>query len=627
MIIKGKPVIVYDIEVFPNVFSCTWCNTELKRTYQFEISQRKNELLDTLELFENKNIMFCGYNNLHYDDVIIKLLLKHKNKLLGFYSDYLKICKGIHKYSKSIIRGDEMPNGYKELKYAKYFSSFDLLTMLFSEKLRVGLKEMQVTMQYPNVQEYEGDFDDFLPEDQIDNMLAYNLNDVMSTVELLERCKADIDLRLAIEQEYGTDVLSMDGVTIGTEILKIKYLQKTGKSWWQIKDLRSPCDTVDFDRVIFDVVRFRSEYLQDVLTEIKSQKNISPGRKGYEKHFLLGNLEVSVGVGGIHSKNEPEIIIPKEDELLLDSDVNSLYPSLIINYNIVPPHLGMEFLETYSQIRDERLYAKRNKQKTKNLTLKLALNGASGNYQNEHSWLYSPESVMKIRMNGQLMLIMLAERLMEIGARIIQVNTDGVLYLIKKDAPYQQVLSEWEKDVNLTLETENFEAFYQYAVNDYLGVLKGYKETKDKSLLKMKGLFIDQVALGKGMKPMIIPKAINEYLINKTPIEQTVKSSHDLNDFITYQKVGKQFYVEKAGEKISRINRYYCSTGGYHLYKHRNGESIKSNGESMLKKSGVQIVNDLTKVRQFPEDINYEYYITEARKIVFPMEHPQLRLF
>ena len=56
------------------------------------------------------------------------------------------------------------------------------------------------------------------------------------------------------------------------------------------------------------------------MVELKQQK-VSAGRDGYNKHFLLGNLEISVGVGGIHSKNDPEIIIPKENELLLDSDV------------------------------------------------------------------------------------------------------------------------------------------------------------------------------------------------------------------------------------------------------------------------------------------------------------------
>lgn len=374
MIIKGKTVVVFDIEIFYNVFSCTVYNTQTEVSKVYEISQRRNDLQELIALFKNRDYVFCGYNNHHYDDIIIKLILRDANILISFTYD--KICKGLYKYSKTIINDDEKPASYKELKYAKYFDSFDLLTMLFSEKLRVGLKEMQVTMQYPNVQEFEGDFDSSLQNNQIDSMLKYNLNDVMSTNELLNRCKSAIDLRLSIEDEYGVDVLSKDGMSIGTEILKIKYLQKTHKSWYEIKDLRTPCDEIDLSKVIFDVVEFKTPVLKELLKELKQQK-VSASRKGYEKHFLLGNLEITVGVGGIHSKNEPEIIIPKDDELLLDDDVASLYPSLIINYNIVPPHLGKEFLETYTQVRTERLIAKKEKQQIKNQTLKLALNGFS----------------------------------------------------------------------------------------------------------------------------------------------------------------------------------------------------------------------------------------------------------
>ena len=132
------------------------------------------------------------------------------------------------------------------------------ITMLFSQKLRVGLKEMQVTMQYHNVQEYEGDFDSFLPDEEIPKMLSYNLNDVESTEELLNRCKADIDLRIGIQEEFGVDVLSKDGMTIGTEILKVKYLEKTGKTWYDIKDLRSPCDIIDLNEVIFPFIEFET---------------------------------------------------------------------------------------------------------------------------------------------------------------------------------------------------------------------------------------------------------------------------------------------------------------------------------------------------------------------------------
>jgi hypothetical protein len=159
---------------------------------------------------------------------------------------------------------------------------------------------------------------------------------------------------------------------------------------------------------------------------------VSPGRKGYEKHFILDGLEYCVGVGGIHSVNKPEEILPTENQILIDCDVASLYPSMIIEHKFYPPHLGKEFLEVYTQIKNERIEAKHAGNKIKDATLKLALNGLSGNLQNEHNFCYSPFTVMQIRINGQLLLLMLAEQLIKIGATIKQANTDGLFYLIDK---------------------------------------------------------------------------------------------------------------------------------------------------------------------------------------------------
>lgn len=61
-------------------------------------------------------------------------------------------------------------------------------------------------------------------------MIKYNINDVDSTEELLNRCKKDIELRLAIEDEYGVKVLNKDGVNIGMKIIAQKYLEKTGQT-------------------------------------------------------------------------------------------------------------------------------------------------------------------------------------------------------------------------------------------------------------------------------------------------------------------------------------------------------------------------------------------------------------
>lgn len=83
--------------------------------------------------------------------------------------------------------------------------------------------------------------------------------------------------------------------------------------------------------------------------------------------------------------NTPERFEPDENTLLLDDDVASLYPSIIIQNNVYPKHLGPEFVQVYKQIRDERIEAKRNGNKIKNETLKLAINGLTGNLQSEFS--------------------------------------------------------------------------------------------------------------------------------------------------------------------------------------------------------------------------------------------------
>lgn len=624
MIIKGLIVQVYDIEIFPNCFSLTIKNTETKEFQFFELSNRKNNLVDLVPLFLDKRYIFCGYNNIHYDNPIVNFIIEYKETLKK--STRLDIEYNLFQLSQTIIKGDL--EKWKRWKYANNFETLDLLTMLFSQKLRVGLKEMQVTMKHSNVQEYDGDFEAPIPEEDIPKMIQYNINDVNSTEELLYRCENDIKLRLNIEEEYGIKALNKDGVNLGMEILKTKYLEKTHKTWNDIKDLRSPCDKIALNEIILPFIKFDNPILKDLLNEMKQQV-VSPDRKGYNKHFLMDNLEYSVGVGGIHSVNKPSIFIAKEDEVISDVDVASLYPSLIIEYGFYPPHLGKEFLEVYKGIKDERIEAKHNGNKLKNLTLKLSINGLSGNLQSEFSWCYSPKTVMRIRINGQLLLLMLAEKLISIGCQIIQANTDGLFVLRKKkdEQKFKDVCKWWENLTRLELEEDRFERFYQFAINDYLGVIEGYKDSKNPKLLKKKGLFIDNVTLGKGMQPMIIPKAINANLADNIPVEETIRNCKDINEFITYQKVDKKFAVQYMNKFITPINRYYVSTNGGYLYKCEVEGNKIVKFANMLTASGVTLCNDITAIKEFPKNINYKYYIKEANKILAKLKIQEQGLF
>ena len=665
MQIRGKAVFVFDIEVFQNIFHCSVKDTETNTIYKFEISERKNQLRELVKFFKqvNKyitwgeyytttrqiesNIIFCGYNNLHYDNPIINYIIEYEDTLMNH--NVFTICSSIFNLSKTITTSKEDNiDAWKHWKYQIWFDTFDILTMLYSNKLRVGLKEIQVTMQYPNVQEFVCDWTKPLPLEDFDSMIDYNINDIESTSELLNRCKDAVDLRIAIEDEYGVRVLSKDGVNIGMKILTQKYLEKTGLAWRDIEGLRSPMDYIPLKDAILSFIKYDSPILNRVLEDMKDQI-VSPGRKGYENNFVFAGLRYTVGVGGIHSKNDPEIIIPKEDEMLIDIDVASLYPSMLIEYGFYPKHLRPEFLEVYSQIKNERIEAKHNGDKVKNETLKLALNGLSGNLQNEHNFCYSPEAVMKIRINGQLLLLMLAEKLTQVGCRIIQANTDGLFVLLKKDN-YQQVNTicrNWEQLTKLTLEEERFEAMYQYAINDYIAVREGYKETKNPNLIKTKGMFITEVLLGKGLSAKIIPEAIIKYFVDGIPVEQTIKECKDIKKFLMSEKTGKQWHVEYMNKEQQRTNRFYASTNGGYLWKwkdtgHKEGEIItyiepyvgehkyKASArqyQNMLTASGVTLLNKFDDKPIEERKINYRYYLREALKIIEELQPRQLELF
>lgn len=658
MIIRGKIVYVYDIEVFQNIFHCSVKNTETNNIYKFEISERKNQLRELVKFFKQvdkyitwgdyyttninipANVIFCGYNNLHYDNPIINYIIEYEDKLMQY--NIPTICSSIFNLSKTITTSSEDNiDAWKHWKYQIWFDTFDILTMLYSNKLRVGLKEIQVTMQYPNVQEFVCDWTKLLPLEDFDSMIDYNINDIESTSELLKRCKKDVDLRIAIEDEYGVRVLSKDGVNIGMKILTQKYLEKTGLTWQDIKDLRSPMSVIPLKDVILPFIKYDSPILQRVLDDMKNQI-VSPGRKGYENKFVFNNLRYSVGVGGIHSVNSPEIIIPRDDEMLIDIDVASLYPSMLIEYEFYPKHLGKEFLEVYKQIKDERIEAKHNGDKVKNETLKLALNGLSGNLQNEHNFCYSPFAVMQIRINGQLLLLMLAEKLTQIGCRIVQANTDGLFVLLKKDV-YSKVNSicrEWEQLTKLTLEEDRFKAMYQYAINDYFAITEDNK-------VKEKGMFITAVKLGKGLTPKIIPKAIISFFKDGISVEDTIKNCTDIRDFLMSEKTGKQWHVEYMNEEQQRTNRFYASTNGGYLWKwkdtgHKEDEIItytepyvgerkyKASArqyQNMLTASGVTLLNKFDNKPIEERKINYRYYIMEAYKIIRDLKPLQLSLW
>lgn len=83
MLIKGKTPFVYDIEVFPNFFSDAVINANTGNIKVFEISSRRNDIQQIIQLYSHKNIIFVGFNSIHYDNPIIAYIIMNQEELLS----------------------------------------------------------------------------------------------------------------------------------------------------------------------------------------------------------------------------------------------------------------------------------------------------------------------------------------------------------------------------------------------------------------------------------------------------------------------------------------------------------------------------------------------------------------
>lgn len=634
MIVKERPVVLYDIEVFPNCFHCTCKDSENHNLYKFEISCRKNQLEELVDFFYTNRTdhIMCGYNNKHYDDIVINYIIHFCNRMkrLG----YSRICSSLYYLSKEIISSEKTDNidKIKQYKYANYFYSFDLMLMLYSAKQQKSLKEIEILLHMPNVQEYEGNFDMQIEECDIDAMIEYNVNDVDATETLLNKVKEDVELRLEVEKEWGFDALSMSGVRFGEEILLRKTLDITNTTKDELKTRTRKVGDIRLGDIILPFIQYSNPKLKEVLLDVKNATcNASKSdkkQKNYEKKFVLSNICYSIGEGGIHTINEPRVYKPTAEQFIGHSDVTSMYPSLAIIHHWLPVHLGKDFWNVYNALYKERLSAKRNGELLKSKAFKQALNALTGKMQQESSWAYDPLNVYKIRINGQLILLMLVDKLLELNCKIVQVNTDGVVYIADKSARFAiaDAIKEVEQLTQLTFESDDYESFYQYDVNNYFGVRKGYSQSGDPRLIEKKGKFITEIGLNNSMTPVVISKAVINYFLNNEPIDKFIKKDRDIRDFLMSQSVNKESKVEYGGNLIQRINRYYASNSGYYLIRVKD-KMYEKRSETKITEHGVRILNKMDATPIENRHLDYQYYISKAKKIASEFVNRQLTIF
>lgn len=361
--------------------------------------------------------------------------------------------------------------------------------------------------------------------------------------------------------------------------------------------------------------------------ELKSKKDA----KSYWKHWnVADNLNVVVdgfrfdfGTGGIHGSIESTTVCSDEEWVIIDLDVASYYPNLAIANRLFPAHLSEVFCDIYEDVYNQRkAYAKGTPE---NAVMKLALNGVYGDSNSKFSPFYDPLYTMSITINGQLLLCLLAERLMNIeDLQMVQVNTDGLTVRVKRELKDQVdcIAQEWEEETGLELEEAVYERMFIRDVNNYIAEYAPDKNGVKK--LKRKGAYeYDDLGWHQNHSALVIKKAAERALIHGEDIEDFIKSHTDKFDFMLRTKVPRtsRLVTENSeGEEVLQQNicRYYIAKTDDKLVKIMpplKGK-VEERRIGIDKEWNIKIANDIT---QFKWDIDYDYYISEAEKLVNPL--------
>ena len=629
-------ILCYDIETMQEFFLVVVYNPQEDKYYEFGVNKLKNDLDKFVKYTEHHTEFFwVGYNNLRFDSQVVEWVLRNYEQWHHLSS--LDICARIAQKAADVIHDanyDVFPE-YRESDLS--LKQIDLFRIHhYDNKNRlVSLKRLEFEMDLENIEEmpiHYGKTD--LSTVELIQTVDYCVNDVQATYQfyLITIGKTDhplykgenkIELRQDIEAEFGIPCLNYSDSKIGDEMIKKYYCQEKNIPYKELPKKGLFRKEIIVKKCIADYVAFQTPELKEFLNRIKKLKLGMQDDFKEEIHFY-GNV-YSFMKGGIHTENKPMVFEADDEYEIIDWDVTSYYPAIIINNGRYPMHLGKEFLRGYKQMFDKRIELKPLAKKDKKIkgivgALKLAVNSVYGKSSDMQNWIYDRQLTMFTTITGELSLMMLVEAYELRGIHVISANTDGVTVRIKKDLiPTMHGINEWWMGVTTyELEDTHYQKITFSTVNDYLAI-------KTDGEIKKKGDFLTDFELHKNKSARIVPIALEAYYVHGIPIADTIRGHRNIYDFCLRQKSSKDFHYEgwdkKTGDKTvyNKLIRYYVSKTGEKLLKVKNPECDSNAADVSQVEAGewvMHVCNHLTKEHPL-DNVNYEYYIEKAERIVY----------
>lgn len=617
------PTVLLDIEVYRNFFFAAFERQSDGRVVTFEKSDRSE--LDTERL---KKVLMSHrvvtFNGATYDIPMTFLALE------GATNEELKSA------SDRIIKGRipwwEVERAL-EITIPRKLDHIDLFDA--NPSVKQGLKLLKGRLHDKRMQDLPYDEAAILTHEQMDEIIDYCVNsDLPGTRLLFKSLKEPLELRVALGAEYEEDFRSKSDAQIGEAIVKKRVEEKTGK---RVKKAEvRPGSSFRYN--VPDFIRFESPQMQEVLEKIRATEFIvdKDGKVDLPKflkdlEIRIGNSVYSMGIGGLHSTESQRTIMSDDDYILIDADVASQYPSIMLKLGLFPAALGPAFLDVYSGIKVERVAAKRAGDKIKDKGLKIALNGVYGKTGSRYSVLYAPHLMISVTLTGQLTLLMLIERAEAAGIPVVSGNTDGVLFwcprekfngFVKDDegrdtvrlAPsaLADITDQWERETSFDLEFADYLSIHNASVNTYFAIKSDGSVKRKGTLANPWGAKPDlREQMMKNPAMTICSDAALAFIKDGTPIEETIRACRDIRQFVTVVNVrGGGTWRDKY---LGKVVRYvWAHDGDPILYK--DADPRTGNHKKVSKTDGCRPLMDMPD--EFPDFLDIDHYVAEAKEIL-----------
>ena len=625
----------YDLETL-RVFTCCIKDFDTGKKREFAVYRDIEVFVNFLKLLrslQKHKYYLVGFNSIGFDNQILEFIIGNGDGWLNAGKTCEEIVTLIYDYSQYVI---SLPQESRFTELVPEWK-FKIPTIdLFKQKhydgkqkggvMGVSLKWIQFSMRYPNIEEMPVAHDAEITEDMIPDVLKYNWNDVDSTEEFFRKIKFETDLRAALTEKYGINLLNASEPKMARDIFAKFLCDEMGITYRELKEKKTLRSTIPVKDIIFPYISFKTQLFNDLLTNLKG--TVLTPQQEYEKIFKVHNIPVTFALGGLHSNNASKVVTKQDGYVIMSCDVVSMYPSLAIQNNLKPEHLGDSFLTVYKRIYEERRTIP--KSDPTNYIYKIVLNSSYGLSSEYNSYFYDVQFTRAICINGQLSLLMLAEELiLQIPeCQFVMLNTDGMEVIIpesKKDL-YNNICKQWEKVTKLTLEFGEYEKLAIRDVNNYIA-----KDTKGK--VKRKGIFgysmnkeDNEMDYHKKPNNLIIPKALEAYFMNGQDYREYIRNCDDIYDFCAAVKRNRDckliLHTEKGQTEQQKVTRFYVSKTGGKLFKHYISGKLKGRKVGIVADYHVQPANDLThSVKEdILSDINYNFYIKETEAIITGIE-------